>query len=150
MGENCKDCPYVEALDKRVEKIEIKIESMEDKLNIATTENEKTKVYFEKIIDKIDSLIERFDTKIDSLAQRFDNKMLSFETRLEKVEKALEEKSNESEKQKDDLTAETNKNTFIKLFFNKYEKLVIAIIVTLSALAGLNLSGVNVVDILTK
>ena len=47
-------------------------------------------------------------------------------------------------------STETNKNTFIKLFFNKYEKLVIAIIVTLSALAGLNLSGVSVVDILTK
>lgn len=47
-------------------------------------------------------------------------------------------------------TTEANKDTFIKLFFEKYEKLVIAIIVTLSSLAGLNLLGVDVVEILTK
>mgnify|MGYP001065101247 CR=1 FL=1 len=141
MNENCKDCPYVEALDGRIGKIENKISNIEEKLNIATMENEKTKVYFEKIIDKIDGLIERFDSKLDSLTQRFDDKMFSFKRRLERVEKVIDEKAKENP---------TKKGGYLELFFNKYEKLVIAIVLILSALAGLNLSGINLVEILTK
>lgn len=141
LNENCKDCPYIESLDGRVGKIEDKISNMEEKLNIATMENEKTKVYFEKIIDKIDGLIERFDSKIDSLTERFDNKMFSFEERLKNVEKAIDERAKENA---------NKKGGYVELFFNKYEKLVIAIVLVLSALAGLNLSGVNLIEILTK
>ena len=140
--ENCKDCPYIEALGDRVTKIENKIDDMEEKLNIATTENEKTKVYFDKIVSKIDDLKELFCTK-----------MFSFESRLEKVEKALEEKNKvyeEKNKELEEINNEAIKqnNTFLWRFYERNEKLTNGIIIVLSILAGLRLLGIDIVKLI--
>lgn len=81
LGENCKDCPYIKALDDKVKNIEGRLEKAETELIKQSIENAETKIYYEKIIDKIDDLKESVSLK-----------MFSFETRLEKVEKAIEEK----------------------------------------------------------
>lgn len=81
LGENCKDCPYIKALDDKVKNIEGRLEKAETELIKQSIENAETKIYYEKIIDKIDDLNESVSLK-----------MFSFETRLEKVEKAIEER----------------------------------------------------------
>ncbi len=81
LGENCKDCPYIKALDDKVKNIEGRLEKVETELIKQSIENAETKIYYEKIIDKIDDLKESVSLK-----------MFSFETRLEKVEKAIEER----------------------------------------------------------
>lgn len=81
LGENCKDCPYIKALDDKVKNIEGRLEKAETELIKQSIENAETKIYYEKIIDKIDDLKESVSLK-----------MFSFETRLEKVEKAIEER----------------------------------------------------------
>ena len=120
VNENCKDCPYVEALDHRVGEMERKVDEISKTLNKVVTENEKTKIYYEKIIERIE------DLKV-----LFNDKMFSFETRLEKLEKAFEEK---------------NKNVFVKFSESPWSlKLLIYI---LTVLAGLRLIGFNVSKLL--
>lgn len=120
MHENCKDCPYVDALDKRVGIIEFKVITMEEKINTATTENEKTKIYYEKIIEKIDNLQESFSLK-----------MFSFENRLEKVEKALEDKKS---------------GMWTKFSESPWSTKVLVYL--LSTLAGLRLMGIDISKLL--
>ncbi len=119
-NEICKDCPYIKALDDRVDRIETKIDDMDKTLNLTVTENEKTKVYYGKIIEKLD------DLKI-----LFNDKMLSFETRLAKLEKAFEEK---------------NKNAFIKFSESPWSLKIL--IYVLGGLAGLRLMGFDISKLL--
>jgi len=120
LNEKCKDCPYIHALDDRVDKLENTVVVVQRNLNIATTENEKTKIYYEKILDKIDDLKEIFSSK-----------MYSFEERLGKVEKAVEEEKS---------------NMFVK--FSESPWSLKLLIYVLGGLAGLRLIGFDLSKIL--
>ena len=118
--ENCKDCPYVKALDDRVDKLENNVCTIQKTLNVATTENEKTKIYYEKIIESINSLKEMFT-----------NQMFSFENRLKKVEQAIVEKAFEDKRE----------NVFTKLNDAPWSTKILVYV--LGSLAGLRLMGID-------
>jgi archaellum component FlaC len=65
MDEKCKDCVYVSNLDKRVEKIEIRMEKIETEVNKQSIENAETKIYYQNILN----ILDKMDKEITSLKQ---------------------------------------------------------------------------------